>query len=424
MNEQKPTIAQKLREIRKYKGFKQIKFAETLGCALSKISDIENGKKHYSAHQIAALKKLMGVEGAPLTDDELAAFKKRLHVWRNYIKESRIEEGRKVQDELSIIADLPFEKDLRIIYEIFRAKQAMEEKDITLARELLEAVENIAKGAGCEAQYHLRYTVGSLNAFEGRYNEALKSYLEALSLQVDGLENEPLLYYNLAICYSRLGRYVLSINTILRIYNEFDNGMTSVIGMHLDGALSANYIRLKQNEAALSVLEKALDRARNLGYKNNIAIALHNFGISYFQMGNPEKALTYFEQSITAFGESSDKLESIYCKIRCLAAMKKGSRYKPLLIQAKALSEGDEHYTLLFNSLSHLLNLKEERSIAYIENITIPYLIGKYDYFRVLYYCDALIAAHTKNEARVKALEVKSLRADIVDEITFGGNFR
>lgn len=104
------SIEEKLRIIRKQKGIPQLVIADALGVAPTTISRIENKHEKYSYNdgQIKVVRKLLGVENAPLLDGEDVIFKKRLYVWLDIIKSKCFDEADKLQDELSSVSNLSF----------------------------------------------------------------------------------------------------------------------------------------------------------------------------------------------------------------------------------------------------------------------------------------------------------------------------
>jgi len=75
-----------------------------------------------------------------------------------------------------------------------------------------------------------------------------------------------------------------------------------------------------------------------------------------------------------------------------------------------SLAEGDEHFSLLFNSLSHLI-LKEKESMQFIEDETTPYLLSRHQYFEALIFYEYLEDFYAKN--KTKTSEIKASIGDI-----------
>ena len=291
----------------------------------------------------------------------------------------------------------------------------------SIAKALNEA-EPLLDEASEEIKHHFYCNKGLLCIYEGDNEKAVVNYKIAINMVGENYDKEPAAHYNLALAYSRMGMAVRAISHILDAYNLFNHCRTNSIALHIDSTLAVNYIRTNQIELALKVLKKALDRANGFDDKTFLGMTLHNLGAAYYQKKDYTKALGYFEEAFTHLEKSDDLyLENYWAKICTLMAMKNRSLCNSLFVKAKKVASKNEHYALLFNSLFHMMTLKELHSVEFIETITLPYLISNYQYSRALYFCNALIEAHTKSSRSKRSLEIKSLKADILEKIIFGG---
>jgi tetratricopeptide (TPR) repeat protein len=415
------SVEEKIKQIRESKDITQSALSDILGCGNATVSRIENGKAKYTGEQLKEVRKFLGVEDAPLLDSEIEDFKKRLYFFRDYVKDWRIYEARKLREELSIITQVPFEPNLRILYEMLAIRLLMREGCIESAEKALDDVKALIDETTVENMYHYYYNMGSLNAHKGNYSEAQKFFFTAHNMEAFGFTKEPNLYYNLALCYSKLGMYVSAVSVLERTRNEFNHEeYTNDLAMHFDCLLAINYMRIGRLEQAKVLLDKSLERARNFNRRFFIGRALHNYGCVQLKLNEFEKAIEYFEQASDYFEENSlECLENLYFKIRCLIAMKSPT-VKVLLSRAKSLAEKNEHYSLLFESLTHLLTIKNEESLQYIETTTIPYLLEKFEYYRVLDYCELLENVYEKKGNKIKPLEIAAIIRDIYKKILFG----
>jgi len=421
------TITQKLRKIRKSKGIKQMRFAEILHWDVSRISEIETGRRHYCDKQLTKLRAFLEIEDAPVTDDELVKFKRRLYVWRDLIRDRRINEAENLRKELAVISKLPYEKDLNLLYKMFEISQLLRQDDVNdnlqFMAEALDETEPFLDEASEETKHHFYCNKGLLCYYRDEHEKSTTYYKAAISTEDDGYEKEPTVYYNLALAYSHMGMAVRALSIILDSYNLFDHHRTSIIGLRIDNTLAVNYIRTNQIGLALKVLDRAVDKASSLADKTFLDITLHNYGAAYFQAGDYEKALQYFNEAFEHIDKNNSLyLENYFAKVHTLITIKNKALYSPLLLKAKTVARANEHYTLLFDSLSHALTAKELRSVEFIENITLPYLVNNYQYSRALYFCNVLIEAHDRSKRSKRVLEIKGLKADILEKIMFGSD--
>jgi len=419
------TIAEKLKSIRESKGIMQPALAEAIDGTVSKISEIENGKRQYTDEEIGIIKRLLDVDDAPLDDEDVAKFKNRLYALRDFISDRRTDEADKLQIELAVIAKLPYEIELNALYELFKVRRLLINEgsdNIALSKNILEPMELSIEQATNEIKYHFYCNKGLLKILEGDNAQAAKLYSTAVSIEAVGFEKDPKVYYNLALCYSRMGMAVRSIIILMKSYNNFSNhDMTNTFRLHLDNLIAVNYIRTNQIESAIEVLNQVYERASSLNDKTFIGIALYNIGVAQYRLRGYEKAIEHFDRTFEYITKDDGLyLDVMYMKIRCLIVLVKAT-YKPLLLQAQTLAENNKHHSLLFESLEHTLSLKEKSSIKFIESKTIPYLIERRNYCEALRYCDTLINAFTKNDSKTKILETKALKAEILSKILYGG---
>jgi tetratricopeptide (TPR) repeat protein len=310
-----------------------------------------------------------------------------------------------------------------MLYKLLEVRLLMKEGNFSAAGESLKAIEPSITEASNEVKYYFYYNMGSLLVYGKDFEEALRFYLLANGIGADGFEKEVALHFNIAICYSNLGKYLLAITSMEGIYHLFNHAdRTSIPGMLLDNNLSVDYMRIGNIKKARKFIDKTLIRAKSINNRHYIGAALHNHGCACFRSGEFEKAIEYFDEAFDYFRKGSDVyLENLYFQIRSLIALK-SSKAKKALHDAKSISENNEHYTILFKSLTHLLTMRENASLQYIEKTTIPHLLEKHEYFRALNYCKELEIAYEKKSSKMKSLEMKALAYDIHLKIINGSD--
>jgi len=429
VNNSQLTPSQKIKALREATNCIQEDLAKALGCTKSKISKVENGDGEYNNDDIIAAKRFFGVEKAPFTKKELMDFKQLLYKWRDLIKNRRLVEARKRQEDLAAVTRLPFEPDLSMLYRMFEIKlilmEAVEMKaNVALAEERLLSEAPLIEEATEENQHHYYYNMGSLYVYKADFEISLAYYRKAQSLESYAYKEDISLNVNIAQCYSMLGKYVLAIGMYEEAYPLLDHNRSSAARTYIDSCLAINYVRVGQVPRAKRLLDKCLSEELSMDNIFHLGLAYHNYGCACWKSKDYEEAISYFNRTDEYF-EVGSKLyiENAYWKVRCLIHLKKNSEARILISKVKPYIEGNKHGLLIFDSLSHLLTINEDASLDFIEMETIPYLVEKYEYFRVLDYCYVLEDKFTKriyNGYKKRLIELTSLIRRIMDEITFG----
>jgi len=416
-------VGEKIRQIRKAKGLSQENLAYDIECSPATISRIEQGGNNLNSDLLKTIKKALGVEGIPLLPNEENGFKERLYIWRKLCMDQHLNEARSLQQGLANILDLPFEKDLVILYQLFEINMLLIEENIEAAQKNLLSLTQ--QEMSFECMYHYYFNTGSLRLLQRRNLEALDSFLHALKIEKENaLRSEGELYAGLAFAYSRVGqpfRSVMFFEIANQIYGE--NKRIS-LSLQLDNKLAYNYIVIGEVHRARALLDTCLMNAKSIDDEMLMALTLHNYGWSYIKTKQWNVAFDYFDQSIELYRELSTRmyLEDLYNKIRCLIALKKFTQSKELIAEAAEFYEGDEYFSLHFESLSHLMRLRENASSQYIKNVTIPYLISiqRHDLGKALDYCETL-EEHYTNKGNVKrALKIAAIERNIYKSIVVG----
>jgi len=424
VNHAQLTPSQKIKALRESANCMQQDLAVVLGCTKFKISKVENGVFEYNKEDIAAAKKFFGVEKAPFTDKELMEFKQQLYNWKNLIRNGPTNEARKIQNDLAIITQLPFEPDLNTLYRMFEIRLVLAEENIALAEKMLLSEASLIEEATEENKHYFYHNMGSLYYYKVDIKTALQYYLKARSFETYVFKKDDSLNINMAFCYTGLGKYTLAIGTIVEVYDLIELNKSSVMRTYIQNTLAINYVNVGQVTRAKRILDKALSEAMGIDGKLHIGFILHNYGCACLKSKEYQEAIDYFNRT-NEYVEIGDKfyIENMYWKIYCLIELKEVANAKVLLSEMKPLIEGSEHYSLNFESLSHLLTINDDASLEFIEKKTIPYLIEKYEYFRALDYCYMLVNKFTKriNKGYKKRLvKLKEVILKITEEMLFG----
>jgi len=405
------TIGEKIKQIRKAKGLSQENLAYDIGLSTSTICRIEQGSTAVNGEILKAIKKALDIESAPLLPGEGEGFKERLYIWQKLIHDGHLIEARTLQKGLRDIIALPFEKDLAMLYQLFEISLLLAEQGYTTAEAHLQSL-NICEMTQ-ENRYHYYRNMGWLYMSIGddRAKEPLDYLLKAYEIQEKPNGG---LYYRIARCYTRLGQPFRSIAMLENAYKTYGDNKTTTISLDLDNKMALNCIDIGDTARAREILEKCLINAKNISDERYIAVILHNIGSTYAKDKNWETALSFFVEADGYFNETEhNELVNRYYKTRCLVALRRFAQCKELLVQGEELIVSNNHYAIMFNSLSHLITLREPISHEYIETVTIPYLVNRRNISEALDYCEILEDFHESRGSTKKALEFAKIQRDI-----------
>jgi len=397
---------EKLKIIRLNKNIRQIDLAVGIGCSDALISRAENPnlQDSYKREHIVAIKKYMDIDYAPIFDDELIFFRQRIYVLMGLIRDGHLEEAKKILGELSVITELPFEKDLIFLYEMMEIRFLLANRKFDEVSEKLRITNERFEGLSVESLYYFYYNAGTSNLFKGNSEKALELYSVAYNMEIDDQAKEPTLYFNFAICHAWLGNYLLSLTLLEKMYHLFENIPPTHLAVNIENNLGLNYLKLGHIEQAREHFDKAFAKANTIQNNLFVGYALHNHGYASYLSGEHRDAIKYLEQAEEYFKKGDGNyLENLYRKIRCQIAMG-ATITKDVMPDALVLAEGNEYYTLLFNTLNRMVvSPKDDDTLNFIEENTIPHLLGKYRYDDVLDYYRFLKTTYSKR------LEAKTL---------------
>jgi len=415
---------ERIREIRKSMGLSLENIAHATGASVSTISRIERGAE-CDPETLKAIKKALSIEGAPLTDEEAAAFRARYSIWGGLLTDRRIDDAHNLGDELAVILKLPYEKDLIMLHKLYEINHLQ-----TIGK--YDAVEiglaGLEKSLDEMSPEHLCRYYGTKSALLFRreeYEESMRYKLKMFELKDHISSNHASIYYSMAVGYSCLNRpfsALLYLEDARRLHNDHD---LSVLGLFIDHVTAKHYLSIGELARAKPLLDKALQRAegigRKLGRRKYIGMILHLIGIYHQENGGDEEALRFFNRADEYFYVGGlDHLENIYYKTRSLITQKNFAKAKELLTHAKDTAAHNEKFTIVYKALSHVISLRENESRQYLKSTAIPYLVSKHEYFMALYFCGHLEEQYKKTGNSKKSLEVSAVARDVYAKIIFG----
>lgn len=417
------TLGEKIRMMREAKGVSQVRLAESISYSAPRLSQIENGESPCQPDVLIAIKKALNLEGVPLYDLERQGFKDKLYRWYDLINDSDLGKAKTMQGKLSDITYLPFDTELNLLYNLFRCKLLLVENNIEAAKAILENFSSALDELSNEISYHYYYNMGTLNYKDAQRKEALEFYLKAKEFMIYGFEGNASLHLNIATCLSVLGFVVSSILFLEEDVRElYSSGRTTIPVGHIDSLIALGFIELGQLPKAKKLLEKCHKRAINTDDEALLGVVLHNFGYLYRRAGDWNMSMEYLKQALAHFREGSlEYLDSLYQKALCFIEMKGFSSCAELLEEGKRISIGNKSYQVLFKSVECLLSPNDNKSIEYLDTVTIPYFLEIGENLKVLYYCEFLREHYEKKGIVKKAGQMSEIARKIYQDMHHGG---
>jgi len=398
-------LGKKIQQMREGKKFSQEKLGRLINYDRATISNIETGKLECPTDIRWAIKEALGLSDLPITDKERERFKEKLYDLNDLISAHKFDDAEKELDKLSVITRVPIDVELNAFYSLFKARLLLKLNDVESARAILLALESSVDEFDNDFMHLYYYNRGTLSHKYARYREALDFYLKAHELMKGGFKENQWLHYNIAACISGLGHVVNTITFIENCCKFSSDNQIVVTELMIDDLLALSYIKLGNMRIAKKLLKKCLVKAKSNNNERFIGIILVHYGYLYCRKKDWDTAISYLNE---AFGylQKDDLmyLEALYQKIWCLIHLECYSACSNLLSEGKELAKGNEDYSILFESLSHLITLNTKESIEYLETVTVPHLVRFSANVVALDYCKILKKNYEKRKGTLKKL--------------------
>jgi len=162
----------------------------------------------------------------------------------------------------------------------------------------------------------------------GRYKEAIeiiKSYEDEENLTGLKIATQIEVITQLAICYNNLSDYPKAVTLLKQNLQAAKNEDLKHLFGSINIALSRVYRKLNEHPIARDHAEKALNYFRENGDWNGMAESYQSIALSFYQEGNSEKSLEFFDLGIKIIGDRSapfllgklySNMSGAYCILR------------------------------------------------------------------------------------------------------------
>jgi len=435
------SIGEKIRQVRELKGLSIENIANAINKNISTISRFERGELELSPEVIAEIVKVLEIEKAPLQEHELMLYRDRLRVWIDFITKGRFAEARAMNEEMSVILDLPFEHDLYLLYVLAEATFLCMEYNVQASAEKLSIVEDLLDNASHEALNLYHRNKGFICGYANDLISSIKHSLKAVEHAEADKKSDTFALNNIGFAYHFLGKPYQAIIYFERskTLHQLKNDITSITNGIILSALGDCYLCVGANRKAEELLKLTISQSKSVNEDASTGQALWNMARLKLSMKLYEEcidfcdqALIYNKESIFSKGNNSIYIGTLVTKAWCMLEMKKQDECRELLMYARALLKDSKHgvvkssmdndsLLIMLSASEHLMTLDDNNSVNYIQNVAIPHFRASgLSKFTALSFCSKLESHYNKKRTKSKANAIAAIARDILEETLMG----
>ena len=419
-------VGEKIRKLRRHRRVSIVEFAKEIGIRKETISRVENGKDKLSTKQKKAIKAYFDIEGMPLSDSECKVNNARHNRWRALLRAGRMEEAKAIWEERASIVNLePCDPDAVTQYKLLEAQMFAVEGKYDIAEEKLALLQTRLDVMSFEHLYYYNFLKGYLLLCHERHKDALEflhmahglaNHVNLLPVDVGRL------YFDLALCYTRLGIPYRAIHFCLKCKLSYVDDVLRNYGLSIDSMLVRNYIKVNELDEAEKLLKTCHIKAESAGNSPYLGYIMLCYGLMHVKTESWTSALECLEQAIEDVEKGTAHYYSVcYYKIYCIIGARMFSNARRELEKVKAICGADKVWAIYFESLGHHITISSRmsrlnnESIDYIQTVTIPHLMETHDYFIAIDYCKLLKQHYKQSRSIEKSFQMSEQIANIYE---------
>jgi len=419
------SLNKKIAQLRKSKGISQASLAEAVGRSIMHISRIEREESACDEEMLRAIKSALGIENAPLMEHELEEYIDRLWIFNDYVHANNLHDAKKIQGTLSQIHELPFERNLILLYLMVETRLLFKENDLAAGEERLATAEALLDGANPESLHLYHRNIGFLLTCKQESKAALKHYLQCLNYETYHLKADAGILYSIGANYLNACKPWHALIYFEQAKIKYDLGRAHPLMAQIDNGLAYAHMLVGEFGKAEQIYNEALAQAKRTNNPYEIGIAQAGISHFYHATGNHAKALEVLNQAMELFKDHPHYNLLLPSKALLLLYMKDYARCKDALEQCRALTQVDENNAMIIEMTGHMLTIDKSESADYLMNIVIPHFRARNNttiasLYQALACCDFIEAHYRKNRKIKKANEIAVIGRDIFKEMYHG----
>jgi class 3 adenylate cyclase/Tfp pilus assembly protein PilF len=208
----------------------------------------------------------------------------------------------------------PSPKDTAFVNSLIKKSASHFIDDQQLAIELAIQARDLSQRIHYESGLAYSYkNIGIIHYYQGDYFKSLENYNHSLKIFLSIKDNIGIsnMYSNIGVIYYNQADYVKALeNHLLSLkYAELTKDKLRLLTA-LNNVGGVYYIKPSTYDKALENYFRALPLCEELGDSNNLGTISVNIGNIYFNKGMDDEALSYFNKSLKAYGNSDGSQNS------------------------------------------------------------------------------------------------------------------
>jgi len=417
------TLGEKMAAIRKAIRKTQVYMAATMGYSGTLIAGYENNRNPVSSNVLNAFRGVAGVEGIPLTDDEVFAATKEMIDWNDSITLGDINQVNELHKKFERYVRWAFDLDLENLFDIFRIKYlckiGKKEEAEKLADSLEERVDDFTN---MHLYWYYRY-LGFLKHLDWLYKPALIMYIKAETIGKQLHLNDIVHYYNIGSCLINCDYLYLAIDYLEKVVVTEINLANIRYSLSIQKMLAICYGKLGKIDKALKLLKdclKYLLSDKKDDKLNMCGVYLYT-GRVYQDAGNYEKALENFDMSTRFCNEKDEVFLTYLCyKATLLRDCNRNDEVRKCLDKGLPLVTKSTLWYDWLHAIKHSLLLDEKPSLDYIIHTSVKNL-NNYGKHTMVINCYKWLSIYFERERKYKkALFYNKKASDIYKRLMEG----
>lgn len=346
-------------------------------------------------------------------------------MWYDLLRAGRKSDAKDMQKQLSVILSLPYVSEISMLYDLISTIPLLEEGDISQAEEKLDNIAQFVGDASDDVVHLFHRRKARVYYVRHEYRKSLGHYMHALDVKGDTIKDNASVYHGIGYCYYHMARPFDAIRYLelakMHDSKEYLINVRTVSSIQL----ATCYRVVGKYKEARALHESTLAHAQSISHDTFVGATLNNLSRLCVSTGDFKEALDYSEKSMKYLECNNIYfMHALSNKANALLGLKEYAQCKEVAEQgrAMAIAEDSETWIISFETIWHSMNLSDNASTDYLENVAIPHFINRsgMDRYEALDICNTLEAHYKRRKLNKKVLAITATSRDLYKEMIMG----